>query len=76
MQLDPNYKKDTKFFMDNNFGENQIDGRGLAEKLHKDGFKKLYLFSGTEFGKGEVPDYLTVILKTDIDSLCKVIEAG
>lgn len=60
--------------MDNSFGTDQIGGIELAKKLHNDGFTNLYLFSGKNFEAGEVPDYIKVILKTNIDALCKAIE--
>ena len=65
------YDKDTRIFMDNDFGSNNISGIELAKQLHESGFTKLYLFSGKDFVEEEVPGYLKIILKTDIDSLCK-----
>jgi len=35
-------------------------------------FTRLYLLSGRRFEKGEVPDYLTAILKTDTDDIFKL----
>lgn len=68
------YDKNIKIFIDNNFGNTHISGIELAKQLHEKGFTKLYLFSGNDFEEGEVPDYLTIIPKTDIDTLCKDIE--
>jgi hypothetical protein len=48
-------------------------GVEVAKQLHKDGYTKLYLLSGTKFEKGELPDFLTPILKTDIDKLIEII---
>ena len=50
-----------------------MSGIDLAKKLYEDGFTKLYPFSNTDFEERNVPDYLTVILKPDIDELCKVV---
>jgi len=68
------YPKDIKIFTDNNFGSNSITGVELAKQLHEMGFTNLYLFSGRDFEAGEVPDYLKLIPKTDIDGLCKAIQ--
>lgn len=43
--------------------------------LMDQGFTRLYLFSGREFEKSEIPNYLTVIMKTDIDGLMGLIES-
>lgn len=63
------YSKYTKICMDNDFGSKCISGIELAKQLHEAGFTKLCLFSGKDFDKGEVPDYLTVIKKGDQDYL-------
>ena len=62
------YRKNTKIFIDNNLCFD-MTGIELAKTLHKDGYDKLYIFSGTEFKKNEVPNYLTVIMKGDMDAL-------
>jgi FixJ family two-component response regulator len=62
------YDKSTSIFIDNNLCSN-ITGIELAEELHKDGYNNLYLLSGTDFKKDKVPDYLTVIIKSDMDTL-------
>jgi hypothetical protein len=60
------YKKDTKILLDNNF-PSDLRGIDIAKQLHAQGYTQLYLLSGENFQPGEVPDYLTVIMKTDID---------
>lgn len=65
------YPKDTKFILDNYYyDENSksydIDGIGIAEKLHAKGFTRLFLLSGESFS---VPDYLTLILKSDKEKI-------
>ncbi|EKD99458.1 MAG: Sensor protein [uncultured bacterium] len=67
------YSKDTKICMDNDFGKN-ITGIDIAKRLHTMGYSKLYMFSGKEFGIGEIPDYLQVILKSDISEIYKLVE--
>ena len=67
------YPKDTKICMDYDF-ENQINGVELAKQLHQDGYTKLYLLSGKDFSKETIPDYLTVILKSDVEGFDKLVE--
>lgn len=64
------YTKDTKIFIDNNLSAN-INGVELAKQLHEDGFKYLYILSGDDFIESKVPNYLTVILKTDTDGIAE-----
>jgi FixJ family two-component response regulator len=68
-QGESQYNKNTKIFMDHNFGGKQINGFELAAKLYKEGFTKLYILSGTEFEREVVPEYVTVILKSSIDDI-------
>ena len=68
------YDIETKFIIDNNCNS-KMTGIALAERLASKGFTKLYLLSGTEFEASEVPSYLTVLLKGNIDELEKVILA-
>lgn len=65
------YDSDTKIYLDNNYNNSWLTGISVAEELHEKGFKRLYLLSGNEFTKEELPPYLTAILKSDIDSLEK-----
>jgi len=67
------YDKSVKIFIDHDFKAN-INGFGLAKKLHERGYNNLYIFSGKNFKKHEIPNYLTVIIKTDIDAFDKFIE--
>ena len=66
------YDKNTRICMDHNFS-GQKNGLELAAQLHDAGYKNLYMFSGTSFSKEKVPNYLTVILKGDMDSLHNLI---
>lgn len=66
------YTKDTLICMDHDF-KAQIDGIELAKQLNEAGYTKLYLLSGKTFEEGEVPNYLTVLLKGDTESLNKLV---
>jgi len=66
------YAKDTIICMDHDF-KAQIDGIELAKQLNEAGYTKLYLFSGKTFEEGELPDYLTLLLKGDMDALDKLV---
>lgn len=67
------YPKDIKICIDNNF-EGDIDMKGIevAAKLHEMGFTSLYLLSGDAFKPGELPDYLTPVLKSDPEFVGKI----
>ena len=65
------YPKNTKICMDNDF-HCQITGVELAKQLHETGFTQLYLFSGKDFEKDEIPNYLKVITKEDLIGLSKL----
>lgn len=66
-----NYPKDTKIVMDNELKE-QTTGIELAEKLNDAGYSNLYLLSGKQFNKNDVPNYLNTILKDDYNYLEKL----
>jgi PAS domain S-box-containing protein len=63
------YPKDTRIYLDNNFTMVDELGIDFAKNLHELGFTRLYLLSGDTFKPGEIPSYLTVIIKTDIDKI-------
>lgn len=66
------YPKDTKICLDNNLSCS-IGGIELAKQLHKEGYRHLYLLSGSDFAKGEIPSFITPILKTDIEKFKRLI---
>ncbi|OGO92404.1 MAG: hypothetical protein A3F41_00340 [Coxiella sp. RIFCSPHIGHO2_12_FULL_44_14] len=66
------YSKETKMVIDNQFDNSTISGIELIQKLHEQGYSRLYLLSGWIFEKGEVPDYITVIRKDDIDAISHI----
>jgi hypothetical protein len=67
------YPKGTKIFLDNNYATSDLKGLDIAKELHERGYQYLYLLSGEVFGVGSVPSYLTVIEKTDVDRLKKIV---
>ena len=69
------YDKDVAMCIDHEFKNSSLNGFDVAKQLHEQGFTKLYLFSGREFEKSEVPDYLIAIQKTDLDALIKLIDS-
>ena len=70
------YKKSTLFFIDLNYSNNAINGLDVAEQLHQQGFYQLCLLTGdASCGEAKVPNYLTVILKTDTTRLKAIAES-
>jgi amino acid adenylation domain-containing protein/thioester reductase-like protein len=69
------YSKNTKIFLDNDL-KAKISGLDLAKKLHKAGYTRLFVLSGKDFELKEIPSYLTVISKADIDLLYKELLEG
>lgn len=67
------YAKDTIICMDNDF-HSSISGVELATQLHVAGYEKLYLLTGTDFNQTQIPKYLKIILKTDMDAVKKLVE--
>lgn len=63
------FPKDTKIYLDNNYAYHDIKGTDIAKKLHEQGFSRLYLLSGENFHPENIPSYLTVLRKDDIDSI-------
>ena len=68
-------RKDVIICMDHEFEGNKLNGFDIAKQLHEQGFTRLYLLSGRPFEKKEIPDYLTVIMKTDTDVIFKLAES-
>jgi PAS domain S-box-containing protein len=66
------YAKDTKIFLDNNFIKTDLRGLDMAKNLHEQGFTRLYILSGEVLDKTQIPDYVTVIRKDDLDTLQKI----
>lgn len=60
------YEKDTKFFIDYEFRSGP-DGIELAKLLYGAGYGNMYLFSGRSFSTDQVPSYLSIISKSDVE---------
>jgi hypothetical protein len=65
------YPKDIKIFLDNHYATSDLKGLDVAKELHARGYQHLYLLSGEAFGAGDVPPYLTVIGKNDVERIKK-----
>ncbi|MEI8054740.1 MAG: PAS domain-containing protein [bacterium] len=68
-------RKDVIICVDHEFEGSKLNGFDVAKQLHEQGFTRLYLLSGRTFEKSEIPDYLTVIMKTDTDAIFKLAES-
>lgn len=66
------YPKNTKICLDNNFKGCNLKGMEIAKKLNAQGYNRLYLLSGEFFEKKDIPDYLNIINKTDIENISKL----
>lgn len=63
------YPKNTRIYLDNNFSSGEIQGVNVAKELHGLGYTKLYLLTGDRFEEDEIPDYIKVIFKTDLENI-------
>jgi len=64
------YPKDTPICIDNNFGLGAvINGTQVAEQLHELKFTRLFIVSGDHFEPGALPNYVTLIYKTNLEPL-------
>lgn len=66
------YRKDTLIVLDNNLGSG-YNGFDIARDLNSEGFNNLYLLTGDIINPDEVPEYLKVINKSDLDSIGKLV---
>ena len=67
------YSKQVKICLDYTYPTGSYTGIEVAEILYNHGFTNLYLHSGHQFEPGDIPEYLTVIVKGDIDALCNYL---
>lgn len=63
------YAKDVKILLDNNFATGGMQGMEVAKILHDQGYTRLYMISGEIFNKDQIPGYLTVIGKDNLDAI-------
>lgn len=61
------YDKATPICLDYDFGVDGLNGRILSEKLHQEGYKRLYLISGYRFT--DLPDYITAIERCKLNRI-------
>ncbi|MDF2529618.1 MAG: hypothetical protein K0Q57_498 [Gammaproteobacteria bacterium] len=66
------YSKETKIYLDNDFNVSDMNGPLLAEKLYHAGYTRLYIVSGKSFLKDELPAYITIIDKNDIETIKQI----
>lgn len=64
------YPKHIPILLDNNFEASSTHGTDVALELHKLGFTKLFLVSGDKLNPSDYP-YLTILVKADLDDICK-----
>jgi hypothetical protein len=69
------YAAHTHILVDNNFNGTNIKGIQILEQLHPMGFANLYLLSGDNFRPGQLPSYITVIPKTDIEPIARILKS-
>lgn len=69
------YDKGTPILLDNNYEPpfSTVKGIDLAKEFHEQGFTRLYLITGERFAAGTIPDYITVIPKSDLPDVKKTI---
>lgn len=61
------YPKQTKMVLGQRFDNYEQKGMEIAAYLHELGFTRLYLCSLQNFSGHPIPDYLTIIVKPNID---------
>ena len=69
------YSKDTPILLDNNYEPpfSNIKGVDLAKEFHEQSFTRLYLITGEHFAAGTIPDYITVIPKSELPNVKKIV---
>lgn len=68
------YNKNTRIYLDYHYEQTMIKGLEIARQLHEMGFSQLYLLSGQPLIGDDIPDYLTVIRKDNIEAIQKSLE--
>lgn len=68
------YPKSMKFLFDNTYHNSSMTGIDLAKELYKLGYTRLYLLTGGLFPGDKVPDFLKVIIKSNMEELDRVVE--
>ena len=68
------YSLGTKFFIDNNYSNSNLKGLEIAKQVYQKGYKNIYVLSGHVSNSEQVASYITVITKTDIESIKNVVD--
>ncbi len=68
-----NHSKDAKICLDNNFDNKDITGVQIADIIYNKGYNNIYIISGNK-SSINVPEYIKVILKTDLKTLKELSE--
>ncbi len=66
------YSKKVLFCIDEDLGEGSISGILIAKQLYEQGFHQLYLFSGRHYDTHQLPPYLTLINKMDLERVAEL----
>jgi len=67
------YAHETKIAIDNNYKNSDLKGTNIAQKLYDMGYTNLYILSGEDTENINCKGYATALLKTDIDSIQKIL---
>jgi signal transduction histidine kinase/FixJ family two-component response regulator len=68
------YPLDTIILMDNDFCDEHLNGLELAKYLHERGYSRLYMISGRDFCEENVPPYLKILTKGNMNDLAALVE--
>jgi PAS domain S-box-containing protein len=63
------YSRKVPIYLDNNFASASITGLDFAKELHQSGFEKLFLLTGENLSQRDVPTYVTLVGKHEIDKI-------
>ncbi|HLX53998.1 MAG TPA: hypothetical protein VKR58_08650, partial [Aquella sp.] len=73
------YPLDTKIILDRNYYDREGEGRKflgdgliIAKTLHEKGYTNLFMITGEEPESNIIPDYLTVMLKSEDEKIKKI----
>jgi CheY-like chemotaxis protein len=67
------YTKDTPMIIDYDFKLGDMNGLEVCWRLHQMGYTRLYLFTGVMLKKENLPTYLEVIEKQDINAIHNLV---
>ena len=67
------YPLNTTILLDQHYVNDDRQGIEIARHLHEMGYTRLYLLSGGNLPEVQIPDYLPLILKGDLETLSAVI---